>query len=78
MADEIRKYNITCLPGSLRSCLTTKRAKDVGKLLEELANRLAECKFKHEYDINRLQAEINGLRNEMQSMTDSLTNSLAL
>jgi hypothetical protein len=70
MADEIRKYKVPGLPASLRSCLTTKRGRDVGNLLEELAVNLLKQRFDKEDEISRLKVEIDGLRNEMQTLTD--------
>jgi hypothetical protein len=70
MADEIREHGYCGLPGSLRALIKTKRGKDVGTLLEKLALELLHAKFAHENKIRALDREINGLRNEMQIMTD--------
>lgn len=71
MADEIDKYGTTQLPASLRSHVQTERGKNVAKTLETVAHKLLDEKFHHRMNVERLQREIDGLRNEMQVMTDA-------
>lgn len=70
MADEIREHGYCALPGSLRSLIKTKRGKAVGLLLEELSQRLKFTEFSKGEVISNLKNKINGLRNEMQTLTD--------
>lgn len=71
MAEEIDDRGFTALPGSLRSCIKGKRAIKVAETLERVSVGLLSEKHGHADQIDRLMKEIDGLRNEMQSLTDS-------
>jgi hypothetical protein len=73
MADEIEKYGWCQLPGSLRSLVRTSRGKAVGMLLENLSHKLMFSQFARGEEPSKLNKEIDGLRNEMQTLTDLVT-----
>jgi len=70
MADEIEKYGLTQLPGSLRSLIKTQRGKFVGLILETLSQRLKFTQFANGEDVSHLKNQINGLRYENQNLTE--------
>jgi hypothetical protein len=66
MAEEIELYGTTQLPGSLRSYIKTKRGRRVALVLETLASRISAL----DLEIKRQNITIDGLRSDMQAMTD--------
>jgi hypothetical protein len=73
MADEIEKYGWCQLPGSLRALIKTKRGKAVGFRMESLARNLLDTIYASAEKVEKLNKEIDGLRNEMQTLTDLMT-----
>jgi|WetSurMetagenome_2_1015567.scaffolds.fasta_scaffold526758_4 hypothetical protein len=71
MADEINADGMTDLPGALRSYLKTARGQIVGELLERLAYQRFLAASQYAEAVARLTREVDGLRNEMQAMTDA-------
>ena len=73
MVDEITQYGYVQLPGmlGLRRFLRTKRGQLVGKVLDELSVDFVRGKLAWAAEREKLVEEINGLRNEMQSLTDA-------
>jgi hypothetical protein len=70
IADEISKYKVPGLPGSLRSLISTKRGENIAKVLEKTAYDLLDVEFRFRAAVEKLQLEINGLRSENQQLTD--------
>jgi hypothetical protein len=70
MADEIATHGYCGLPGSLRALIKTKRGKDVGALLENLAEALLLTKANDSRSISKFKTEVNELRDENQQLTD--------
>jgi hypothetical protein len=67
MAEEIATYRFVSLPRS-GSILKTKRGQYVGRILEDVARNALDAR----YEKQRLKATIDGLRDEMQRMTDQM------
>ena len=74
MADEIRKYGTTQLPGGLRGLIKTQRGKAIAKTLEATAHKALEWKFKCLSVEQGLLKQIDGLRNENQNLTELVEN----
>jgi hypothetical protein len=72
MADEIQKYGVPALPGSLRSLIKTQRGQQVGQVLDKLSKELSIIKWQYKEEIEKLTNKNNDLRDEMQLVTDRL------
>jgi len=68
IAQEIQERGYPVLPGSLRSFLKTKSARRVAEILEQLARQNLDKKA----EVDRAQAAVNHLRDDMQWATDAL------
>ena len=71
LAEEISQYGVPGLPGSLRASIKTQRARKVAEVLEQKAWEWARLDMKRSLRIEELEKEVNGLRDEMQVLTDS-------
>jgi len=68
IAEEIRLYGYSQLPGSLRSSLKTKSAQTIADTLEQVARQ----NLYKRSEVERAQAVANYLRDDMELATDAL------
>jgi sugar phosphate isomerase/epimerase len=78
IADEILKHGYTGLPGALRSYIKTKRAQKVASLLESQALGIINLKIKLNESERTLKAEIDGLRDTIENLTNDLDKYLGI
>ena len=72
IAEEISEHGVTSLTRSSRSYVRTKRAKFVAEVLEKKSHEWMHSDLKKSLRIEELEREVNGLRDEMQVLTDAM------